>query len=141
MRDKALILVGFAGGFRRSELVNVEHDDVEFVPEGIKILIKRSKTDQSGEGSLKAIPYFDNKEYCPVVKLKEWIEISKIKSGKIFDISDKSVSLIVKKYALLAGLDPKDYCGHSLTSGFATTPPDPGAQEKNIKLKKLNFKI
>ena len=64
IRDKALILIGFAGGFRRSELVNIFHDDVEFVTEGVKILIKRSKTDQSGEGIIKAIPYFENKKFC-----------------------------------------------------------------------------
>ena len=70
IRDKALILIGFAGGFRRSELVNIYHEDVEFVPEGVKILIKRSKTDQSGEGAVKASPYFDNQELCPVITLK-----------------------------------------------------------------------
>ena len=69
LRNRALILVGFAGGFRRSELVNLENDDIEFVDEGVKILIKRSKTDQSGEGVIKAIPYFDNQEFCPVIAL------------------------------------------------------------------------
>ena len=69
-RDKALILVGFSGGFRRSELVNIYYDDIEFVSEGAKIFIKRSKTDQSGEGMIKAIPYFDNKTFCPVLALK-----------------------------------------------------------------------
>ena len=73
IRDKALILIGFAGGFRRSELVNIYYEDVEFVPEGVKILIKRSKTDQSGEGAIKAIPYFDNQEFCPVIALKNYI--------------------------------------------------------------------
>ena len=73
IRDKALILIGFAGGFRRSELVNINYEDVEFVPEGVKILITRSKTDQSGEGIIKAIPYFDNQEFCPVNVLKKYI--------------------------------------------------------------------
>ena len=73
IRDKALILIGFAGGFRRSELVNIYYEDVEFVHEGVKILIKRSKTDQSGEGAIKAIPYFDNQEFCPVIALKNYI--------------------------------------------------------------------
>ena len=63
-------MIGFAGGFRRSELVNLENEDIEFVDEGVKILIKRSKTDQSGEGVIKAIPYFDNQEFCPVIALK-----------------------------------------------------------------------
>jgi len=132
IRDKALILIGFAGGFRRSEIVNIDYDDVEFVGEGIKIFIKRSKTDQSGEGMVKAIPYFENKTYCPVNSLKNWIEHSKINSGKLFVISDKSVSLIIKKYASLAGLDSNKYAGHSLRSGFATSAAEAGAEERNI---------
>jgi site-specific recombinase XerD len=132
IRDKALILVGFSGGFRRSELVNIEYEDLEFVNEGVKIFIKRSKTDQSGEGMIKAIPYFDSNNYCPVVSLKEWTEVSEIKSGKIFKISDKSVALIIKKYASLSGLDPTRYGGHSLRSGFATSTAESGAEERNI---------
>jgi len=134
LRDKALILVGFAGGFRRSELVNLENEDMEFVNEGVKILIKRSKTDQSGEGILKAIPYFDNKDFCPVIALKEYIKYRFVENdnGKIFNISDKSVALILKKYAKLAGLDSTKYAGHSLRSGFATTAAEFGAEERNI---------
>ena len=70
IRDKALILIGFSGGFRRSELVDIEYEDLEFVSEGVKIFVKRSKTDQSGEGMTKAIPYFDNENFCPVIALK-----------------------------------------------------------------------
>ena len=135
IRDKALILLGFAGGFRRSELVNIDYEDVEFVKEGVKILIKRSKTDQSGEGTVKAIPYFDNQEYCPVINLKNYIEHKKSLNntdGKVFEISDKSVALIIKKYADKAGLDPSKYAGHSLRSGFATTAAEFGAEERNI---------
>ena len=132
LRDKAIILIGFAGGFRRSELVNIDYEDVEFVQEGIKIFIKKSKTDQSGEGMIKAIPYFDNKIYCPVLALKHWIEFSEIKSDKIFGISDKSVALIIKKYAAQAGLDANKYGGHSLRSGFATSAAESGAEERNI---------
>ena len=131
-RDKAIILIGFSGGFRRSELVNIEVDDTEFVNEGVKIFIKRSKTDQSGEGMVKAIPYFDNKTYCPVLALKKWIKNLEIKSGKIFNISDKSVALIIKKYASLSGLEPGRYGGHSLRSGFATSTAESGAEERNI---------
>ena len=134
IRDKAIILIGFSGGFRRSELVNIDYDDVEYVNEGVKIFIKRSKTDQSGEGMIKAIPYFDNKLFCPVTKLKDWIDYSEIKSGKIFDISDKSVALIIKKYASLSGLDANKYAGHSLRSGFATSTAEAGADERNIML-------
>jgi site-specific recombinase XerD len=131
-RNKALVLIGFAGGFRRSELVSIDFHDLEFVLEGVKIFVKRSKTDQSGEGMIKAIPYFDNKEYCPVLNLQEWITISGIKSGKIFPISDKSVALIIKKFAALAGLDQQKYSGHSLRSGFATSTAESGAEERNI---------
>ena len=132
IRNKSLILLGFAGGFRRSELVNLDYDDLEFVDEGLKIFIKRSKTDQTGIGSIKAIPYFSNEEYCPVIKIKDWIKYHKITEGKIYKISDKSVSLTIKKYASLAGLDPNLYGGHSLRSGFATSAAEAGAEERNI---------
>ena len=132
LRDKTIILIGFSGGFRRSELISIEREDIEFVSEGVKIFIKRSKTDQSGEGMMKAIPYFDNEEYCPVKHLKLWITQSNIKNNKIFDISDKSVALIIKKYANLAGLDGHRYAGHSLRSGFATSTAESGAEERNI---------
>ena len=138
IRDKALILVGFAGGFRRSELVNIYFQDIDFVPEGVKILIRRSKTDQSGEGSIKAIPYFENQEFCPVIALKDYLnnKFSKLdkrkKEVKIFEISDKSVALIIKRYAEKAGLDSSKYAGHSLRSGFATTAAEFGAEERNI---------
>ena len=134
IRNKALILLGFAGGFRRSELVNIEYNELEFVDEGVKILVKKSKTDQSGEGLIKAIPYFDNKFYCPVLALKKYIGLKFIntKQGLIFDMSDKSVALIIKKYAEKAGLDASKYAGHSLRSGFATTAAEFGAEERNI---------
>jgi len=104
-KNRALILVGFAGGFRRSELVAILIEDIDFVPEGVKIFIKRSKTDQSGEGMAKGIPYISNQNYCPVNSLKNWLEKSKIRSGKIFDMSDRSVALTIKKYTAMAGLD------------------------------------
>ena len=132
IRDKALILIGFSGGFRRSELVDIEYEDLEFVSEGVKIFVKRSKTDQSGEGMTKAIPYFDNKKFCPVIALKNWIEIFDLKKSRIFNISDKSVALIIKKYANYAGLDSHRYAGHSLRSGFATSTAESGAEERNI---------
>ena len=131
-KNRALILVGFAGGFRRSELVAIDHEDLDFVPEGVKIFVKRSKTDQSGEGMTKGIPYFSNSNYCPVIALKKWIEKSQIKFGKIFNLSDKTVALKVKKYASLAGLDPNKYSGHSLRSGFATSTAELGAEERSI---------
>ena len=135
LRNKALILIGFSGAFRRSELVSVELEDIDFVKEGVKIFIKRSKTDQSGEGMVKAIPYFNNVNFCPVLSLSNWIDFlkkTKNKSTKIFEMSDKNVALIVKKYALKTGLNPEKYSGHSLRSGFATTAAEFGAEERNI---------
>ena len=132
IRDKALVLIGFSGGFRRSELVDIEYEDIEFVEEGVKIFVKRSKTDQSGEGMTKAIPYFDNINFCPVKALNKWIVEAELKDGKIFNISDKNVALIIKKYANYAGLDAHRYAGHSLRSGFATSTAESGAEERNI---------
>jgi len=131
-KNTALILIGFAGGFRRSELVGIDYEDLDFVTEGVKIFVKRSKTDQSGEGMTKAIPYFSNSNYCPVISLKDWLKKSEIKSGKIFDMSDKSVALTIKKYTAIAGLDPNKYSGHSLRSGFATSTAELGAEERSI---------
>ena len=87
LRDRSIILIGFSGGFRRNEIVSLDFDDLDFVIEGLKITIRRSKTDQYGEGSLKALPYFENSQYCPVVSLEKWIEKSKINSGPIFRLS------------------------------------------------------
>ena len=131
-RDKALILIGFSGGFRRSELVNIDLEDIEFTKEGLKIFIKRSKTDQSGEGMTKAIPYFKEKNFCPVTFLKKWIEIANIQKGLLFDLSDKMVAILIKRYLSEAGFDSKKYSGHSLRSGFATVAADSGADEKSI---------
>ena len=130
LRDKSLILIGFSGGFRRSELVSVTKDDVEFVKEGVKIFVKKSKSDQSGEGMTKAIPFFKNIKYCPVDHLKKWLKENK--NDLLFPISDKNVALIIKKHALNAGLDDKKYAGHSLRSGFATSTAELGASERNI---------
>ena len=144
LRDKSIILTGFSGGFRRNEIVSLDYDDLDFVPEGLKITIRKSKTDQFGEGSVKALPYFDNLQYCPVVTLKNWITESKIKSGPIFRrfskgsklsgnrLTDQTVALLIKKYLNLAGIDSKNYSGHSLRSGFATSAAESGAEERSI---------
>ena len=131
-QNKAMILIGFAGGFRRSELVSIEYEDIDFVSEGVKITVTKSKTDQTGIGLTKAIPYFENKTYCPVISLRKWIEYSNINIGKIFKVSDKTVALTIKKYALMAGLDNSKYAGHSLRSGFATSTAEIGADERSI---------
>ena len=131
-QNKAMILIGFAGGFRRSELVSIEYGDIDFVSEGVKITVTKSKTDQTGIGLTKAIPYFENKTYCPVISLRKWIEFSNINIGKIFKVSDKTVALTIKKYASMAGLDNSKYAGHSLRSGFATSTAEIGADERSI---------
>jgi site-specific recombinase XerD len=144
IRDKAIILVGFGGGFRRTELVSIDYEDLEFVPEGVKITLRRSKTDQFGEGMTKGLPYFTNETYCPVVHLKKWIKISNIKDGPVFRrfakgcsptsnrLTDQSVVLLIKKYLELAGIENKNYSGHSLRSGFATVSAESGADERSI---------
>jgi len=144
IRDKTIILVGFGGGFRRIELVSIDYEDLEFVPEGVKIIIKKSKTDQFGEGMIKGLPYFDNTTYCPVLHLKKWLEISNIKSGPIFRrfsksfklnenrLTDQSVALLLKSYLGVAGIENKNYSGHSLRSGFATASAESGADERSI---------
>src|SRR6056300_855923 len=143
-RDRSIILIGFSGGFRRSEIVGLDYDDLEFVKEGLKINIKRSKTDQFGEGSIKGLPYFDNPEYCPVASIQNWIEISKINSGPLFRrfskgsnlsekrLTDQTVALLIKNYLNLAGIDSRNYSGHSLRSGFATTAAEAGVEERSI---------
>ena len=130
LRDKSLILIGFSGGFRRSELVAIRREDIEFVKEGVKIFVKKSKSDQSGEGMTKAIPSFKYIEYCPVDHLRNWMFENK--NDLVFPISDKNVALIIKKHALSAGLDESKYAGHSLRSGFATSTAELGASERNI---------
>ena len=132
LKNKCLILIGFSGGFRRSELVSLLIEDIDFVQEGVKILIRRSKTDQTGEGFVKGIPYFENEEYCPVLSLKKYLIKLNSASGKVFEICDKSVAIKIKKYAMLGGLDHKKYAGHSLRSGFATSAAEVGAEERNI---------
>ena len=133
IRDKAIILLGFAGGFRRSELVSLEKSDLEFISEGLKITLRKSKSDQYGQGLIKGVPYFKNTKYCPVLAVKEWILSSDNLSDKrLFPCSDKTVALIVKKYLGLVGLDNKQYSGHSLRSGFATSTAASGANERSI---------
>ena len=144
IRDKSIILIGFGGGFRRTELISINYEDLEFVSEGLKIFIKRSKTDQLGEGMIKGLPYFTNDIYCPVKNLKKWLEISKIKSGPIFRrfskglsltdkrLTDQSVVLLMKEYLNLAGIENRNFAGHSLRSGFATVAAESGANERSI---------
>ena len=144
LRDRSIILIGFSGGFRRNEIVSLDFEDLDFVQEGLKISLKRSKTDQFGEGFVKGLPYFDNSEYCPVVSIRKWIEISKINSGPLFRrfikgsklsdnrLSDQTVALLIKDYLKIAGIESRHYSGHSLRSGFATSAAESGAEERSI---------
>ena len=144
LRNKTLLLIGFSGGFRRNEIVSLDIGDIEFVFEGVKITLKKSKTDQFGEGMVKGIPHFENSLYCPVTSLKRWILTAKLKKGPVFlkftkgsklsdkRLTDQSVALIIKDYLLKAGIDNKNYSGHSLRSGFATSAASAGAEERSI---------
>ena len=144
LRNRTLILIGFSGGFRRTELISINHEDLDFVDEGVKITLKRSKTDQYGEGLVKGLPYFSNEKYCPVTSLKNWINLSKIKTGAIFRrfakgsiltnhrLTDQSVVLVIKDCLKIAGIENENFSGHSLRSGFATVAAESGADERSI---------
>ena len=144
LRDRSIILIGFSGGFRRNEIVSLNYDDLDFVSEGLKITLRKSKTDQFGEGSLKGLPYFDSPEYCPVISIQKWLKLSKINKGALFRrfikgsklsekrLTDQTVALLIKKYLELADIDSKNYSGHSLRSGFATSAAEAGVEERNI---------
>ena len=144
LRDKSIILIGFSGGFRRNEIVSLDYEDLDFVHDGLKINVKRSKTDQFWEGSIKAVPYFENSIYCPVTIIKRWLNISKITSGPLFRrfskgsklssnrLTDQSIALLIKDYLNKIGIDSKDYSGHSLRSGFATSAAESGVEERSI---------
>ena len=144
LRDISIVLIGFGGGFRRSEIISIDYEDLEFVSEGLKIRLRKSKTDQFGEGMIKGLPYFENENYCPVNNLKKWLLISNIKSGPIFRrftkgsklsdnrLTDQTVVLLIKKYLKLANIENTNYSGHSLRSGFATVAAESGADERSI---------
>ncbi len=143
-RDRALILIGFAGAFRRSELVGLNCEDLRFVKEGLLVRVVRSKTDQAGEGHEIAIP-FGRTHACPVKAIQQWLDIGNIEAGAVFRgvtkaglvsstrLSDQSVSLIVKGYARLLGLPAKDFSGHSLRAGLVTSAAKAGVSFAKIQ--------
>lgn len=126
-------MLGFAGAFRRSELARIQYDELTFTKQGMIVFVPRAKGDQLGKGSEIAIPYAPDNAVCAVSATKNWLDASGITAGPIFrpfksnmelrntQLSDKSIALIVKKYAELAGFDPKYFAGHSLRRGFATS--------------------
>ena len=146
LRDKALILVGFFGAFRNSELVGLNIEDVEFTPEGAILTIRKSKPDQEGRGREVAIGYAKRPELCPVRALKEYLAVRRQKGGEALftrmrhytltkeRLSAHAVALIVKDYADRIGLDPRQFSGLSLRAGFVTTAALLGASEAEIAL-------
>jgi integrase len=144
LRDRALLLVGFAGAFRRSELVALNVEDVAFTREGLIILLRRSKSDQEGEGHKKGLPYGSNPATCPVRALQAWLEAADTNEGPIFRgihrhgnvkaarLSTRAVALIVKRCAEAAGLDPEAFGGQSLRAGLATSAAAAGVSERVI---------
>lgn len=143
VRDKALLLTGFAGAFRRSELVSIRIEDIQFVGEGMVIRLRRSKTDQTGKGRDIAIPAMRG-TCCPVKAVMKWLKQSGIKSGALFrrvdrygyvdelGLTPQSVALIVKERATAIGLDARDFSGHSLRAGFVTSAAKSGASTWKI---------
>ncbi|MBJ7607140.1 MAG: tyrosine-type recombinase/integrase [Candidatus Dormibacteraeota bacterium] len=144
LRDRALLVLAFAGAFRRSELVSLDVADVEQVPDGLRILVRRSKTDQEAAGKRKPLPYGSNPATCPVRTLAAWLSAAEITEGPIFRsvnrhdqvqpgrLSDQSVALVVKRAGERAGLDPIRLAGHSLRRGFATTAARRGVADRTI---------
>ena len=137
LRDKAMILTGFAGAMRRSELVALQVADIQFMDKGMRVTIRNSKTDQEGIGQV--IPIYKGSNLRVVETLQLWLQRSNITQGPIFRpftksgrlrdkvLSDRSVALILKHYVTAEGLDPSAYAGHSLRSGFLTSAAQRGA--------------
>lgn len=143
-RDRALLACGFAGAFRRSELVSLDVADLDFRAEGLAVTLRRSKTDQEGAGRIVALPYGSNLDTCPVRALRGWLDAAGITAGPVFRgvnrhgrvsgerLSDRAVALIVKAAAERAGLDAASYSGHSLRAGLATAAAKAGRSERAI---------
>jgi integrase len=144
-RDRALLLIGFAGGFRRSELVGLDFADIERVRQGMVILLRHSKTDQEGAGRKIGIPY-GRTRHCPVFALDRWLAVSGIESGPVFRpvnrhgrvatellLSGEGVSLVVKERLAAAGMNPAGFSGHSLRAGFATSAAQAGVSSFKIR--------
>jgi integrase len=144
MRDRTLLLIGFAGRFRRSEIVALNCEDVERVRQGLIVTLPRSKTDQEGAGCKVGIP-FGRTRHCPVLALDRWLVVSGIKAGPVFRpvdrhgriaserLSGEAVSLIVKGRVAAAGVDPTGFSGHSLRAGFATSAVQAGVSTLKVR--------
>jgi integrase len=144
LRDRALLLVGFAGGFRRSELVGLDREDIEPVRQGMILHLRRSKTDQLGQGRKIAIPH-GRTRFCPVAALDAWLTSSGIEHGPLFRpvdrhgrigedrLSGEAVSLIVRERLAGAEINPSGYSGHSLRAGMATSAAQAGVSSWKIR--------
>jgi site-specific recombinase XerD len=144
IRDRALLLVGFAGGFRRSELAGLTVEDIEVTEDGLRLLLRRSKTDAEGASRQIGIPFGSNPQTCPVRAYRKWLEASGIAAGPVFRainrhgrigakaITPQVVALVVKRWCDAAGLDPSSFGAHSLRSGLATQSACNGASERAI---------
>jgi integrase len=144
LRDHALLLLGFAGAFRRAELVGLDVADLEFSNAGLVVTLRRAKTDQEGKSRRIGVPYGSSEKTCPVRSLQAWLESARIVDGPVFRsldpfqrvqkrrLSDKAVARIVKRRAAAVGLDPERYAGHSLRAGLATSAAAGGASERVI---------
>lgn len=143
-RDRLLLLVGFAGAFRRSELVALDLEDITITPDGLEVLVRRSKTDQEGTGTVKGIPFGSNPRTCPVRAFRAWIERSGITTRTLFRhvdrhgclhahrLSGHAIARIIKRLAKVAGLDPVQFSGHSLRAGLATAAARAGKADRTI---------
>lgn len=144
-RDRALLLLGYAGAFRRSELISLNVGDLHFTAHGVKMSLQRSKTDQEGEGTLKHAPALKEENLCPVTALRAWLDAADIRRGPLFRkvdrwghvqagrLNDRAVALIVKRAAEGAGLEPRQFAGHSLRAGFATQAAADGVDTLAIR--------
>lgn len=144
IRDQAVLLLGFVGAFRRSELVALNVEDLRWSEGGVEVTVRRSKTDQFGQGTLKAIPYSSDPALCPVRALKRWLGVLGMQDGPLFvrigkggailqsRLGDRAVALILKRQASVAGLDERKFSGHSLRVGFVTQAALNGATDREI---------
>lgn len=145
LRDRAVLLVGFAAALRRSELVALDVADLRFVAEGVVLTLRRSKTDTEGQGAEIAIPYGASDRTCPVLTLEAWLRAAAITAGAIFvsvtrhgratgtRLSDRDVARVVKAAVGAAGYAPEGFGGHSLRSGFITSAARAGVAERSIQ--------
>jgi site-specific recombinase XerD len=143
VRNRALLVMGWAGALRRSELISLHIEDVSITREGLILHLNRSKTDQKGEGQNVALPYGSNPLTCPVRSLEDWLTASGISKGPLFrridrhgnimgGLTPQSVRLIVKSCCEKVGLDPERYGAHSLRSGFCSQAAKAGKAEHQI---------